>query len=101
MKCRELIEYLSSFDPEEVVAALIVDPENRLYYKAVGYQLLDEMAALLLEVSGAGPLDDIVEEVNERKCRVCGCTWDNACPGGCYWVEEDLCSRCVGKEGQL
>jgi len=30
-----------------------------------------------------------------RKCRVCGCTWDNACAGGCAWVEKDLCSECV------
>ncbi|WP_449240565.1 hypothetical protein [Desulfoscipio gibsoniae] len=28
-------------------------------------------------------------------CRVCGCTDDNACPGGCWWVEPDLCSRCA------
>jgi hypothetical protein len=33
-----------------------------------------------------------------RTCRVCGCTDDHACPGGCYWVEDDLCSQCVGKE---
>lgn len=32
---------------------------------------------------------------HERKCRKCGCTDDLACPGGCYWVEADLCSRCV------
>lgn len=32
----------------------------------------------------------------ERKCRVCGCTWNNACEGGCYWVEENLCSSCEG-----
>lgn len=31
-----------------------------------------------------------------RSCRVCGCTDDHACPGGCYWVEEDLCSACAG-----
>jgi len=39
--------------------------------------------------------------VNGRKtrtCRVCGCTDDHACPGGCYWVELDLCSACVGAE---
>lgn len=30
----------------------------------------------------------------EKICRVCGCTQDNACPGGCYWVEDDLCSSC-------
>lgn len=34
----------------------------------------------------------------EQKCRVCGCTWDNACPGGCHWVEPDLCSQCADKE---
>jgi hypothetical protein len=33
--------------------------------------------------------------VAERRCRACGCTWNNACPGGCYWVEPDLCSECV------
>jgi len=35
---------------------------------------------------------------NDGVCRVCGCTWNNACPGGCYWVEPDLCSRCAEKE---
>lgn len=39
-----------------------------------------------------------------RQCRVCGCTELDACPdariagGGCSWVEQDLCSSCVGKE---
>jgi hypothetical protein len=28
-------------------------------------------------------------------CRVCGCTDDEACDDGCYWVEADLCSRCA------
>ena len=28
-------------------------------------------------------------------CRVCGCTEYNACEGGCWWVEEDLCSACA------
>ena len=32
---------------------------------------------------------------SEQVCRVCGCTDDNACPGGCWWVEEVLCSACV------
>ena len=34
---------------------------------------------------------------DEQICRVCGCTWDYGCPGGCYWVEEDLCSSCADK----
>ena len=35
----------------------------------------------------------------ERACRICGCTEYDPCPGGCSWVEEDLCSNpdCVKK----
>lgn len=29
-----------------------------------------------------------------RACRSCGCTDARACPGGCWWVEADLCSTC-------
>ena len=32
-------------------------------------------------------------------CRVCGCSNEDPCEGGCQWVEEDLCSACVGEEG--
>lgn len=34
------------------------------------------------------------ESGNERKCRVCGCTYFRPCKGGCYWVEPNLCSCC-------
>jgi hypothetical protein len=30
-----------------------------------------------------------------RVCRVCGCTDQNACAGGCGWIEPDLCSLCA------
>lgn len=35
------------------------------------------------------------------RCRVCGCTEDAACPGGCWWIPDptgqgDLCNRCAG-----
>jgi len=34
-----------------------------------------------------------------RACRICGCTDDHACEGGCSWVVDpdfgDLCSRCA------
>ena len=40
--------------------------------------------------------DDCFDWLNdEQKCRVCGCTWNSPCEGGCYWVEEDLCSKCA------
>jgi len=39
----------------------------------------------------------IVPEDGAQACRVCGCTWNNACEGSCYWHEPDLCSTCIGK----
>ncbi|HWN95036.1 MAG TPA: hypothetical protein VNT99_08385 [Methylomirabilota bacterium] len=33
--------------------------------------------------------------VRGSRCRVCGCTNEMACPGGCHWVEENLCSACA------
>ncbi|WP_088186360.1 phage Gp37/Gp68 family protein [Desulfosporosinus sp. FKA] len=38
-----------------------------------------------------------VPEDGAESCRVCGCTWNNACNGGCYWIEPGLCSSCTGK----
>lgn len=38
-----------------------------------------------------------IVRIKIRKCRVCGCTQYHACPGGCYWVEKDLCSRCAAE----
>lgn len=43
--------------------------------------------------------DDADEELaGEARCRVCGCTENAPCPGGCHWVPDpqmgDLCSRC-------
>lgn len=29
------------------------------------------------------------------KCRICHCTEDDACLGGCAWVEADLCTTCA------
>lgn len=40
----------------------------------------------------------IVPEDGAESCRVCGCTWNNACNGGCSWVEPGLCSTCIGKQ---
>ncbi len=35
------------------------------------------------------------KKTRRHPCRVCGCTDAKACVGGCYWVEDDLCSQCV------
>jgi hypothetical protein len=36
-------------------------------------------------------------EVLVATCRVCGCTEEDACEGGCSWIEDDLCSACHKK----
>lgn len=39
-----------------------------------------------------------MEKTKIKKCRVCGCTENNACKqkdgNACYWVFDDLCSNC-------
>lgn len=62
------------------------------------YKMCDSICATMQEL-----LEDCANWASEivlgtRQCRVCGCTDDCACPGGCWWVEDDLCSSCVGKE---
>lgn len=39
-------------------------------------------------------IDKMISFIGDGVCRVCGCTDGRACPGGCYWVEPDLCSAC-------
>lgn len=31
-----------------------------------------------------------------RACRFCGCTETRACPGGCSWAFDDVCTACLG-----
>lgn len=49
----------------------------------------DEVADLLNQGQEPGSL------LLFPRCRECGCTGMDACPGGCSWVEPDLCSACV------
>lgn len=42
-----------------------------------------------------GVIEQMDPDFFNRKCRVCGCDWNHPCPGGCWWVEEDLCSSCA------
>ena len=58
-----------------------------------------------IDVSESKVDERIMKTINEvvrplQTCRVCGCSEDRACPGGCYWVEPDLCSTCAGQEGR-
>lgn len=55
-------------------------------------KILAEKSLLESVITGMDP------DFFTRKCRICGCTWNHACVGGCYWVEDDLCSQCSEKE---
>ena len=32
-------------------------------------------------------------------CIGCGCSNEQACPGGCYWVSKNKCSACFDEDG--
>lgn len=55
-----------------------------------------EREAARLHVYGYGPTTPAAAIA---ACRVCGCTELAACPGGCWWVADDLCSRCYASYG--
>lgn len=38
---------------------------------------------------------DAAVVIEAQVCRVCGCTHDNPCEGGCGWHELGLCTACV------
>lgn len=56
----------------------------------------DERGEEAIAIKHRGNTYTVTDHV--RSCRLCGCTDSDACPGGCYWVEKDLCSQCVNKE---
>lgn len=62
-------------------------------YTALDAESIRFMNEMPAQVSAALLRD--AAAASERKCRVCGCSDFNACPGPCYWVEDDLCSECA------
>ena len=44
-------------------------------------------------------LDDVIDEIESRVCRECGCTDAVACRDvldqPCWWASRDLCSECL------
>lgn len=45
--------------------------------------------------------DVLLGVANVPRCRVCRCTDDNPCEGGCWWVADDLCSACEGADERV
>jgi hypothetical protein len=78
------------------------------YRKAKKIARVNDTVIICANFDGSLPPDDWMPEDEEgkekRRCRVCGCTDDDChqciekTGEPCYWVEEDLCSACGGKE---
>ncbi len=45
--------------------------------------------------------EKLSQKNKEGRCKYCGCTDDNACFGGCYWIKPNVCSNCVLKVSGL
>lgn len=50
------------------------------------------VALVAITIDPAQPLPDI--------CRICGCTWNDACAAGCAWADAEatLCTACAPTE---
>lgn len=83
---------------------------NRGYRWRLGEQLGPNVAYAGAAIEGArahyaaalayatpAPEQRVFDPEPVATCRVCGCTDDRACEGGCWWVEPDLCSTCASR----
>jgi hypothetical protein len=44
---------------------------------------------------------DLLKLAGIRACRLCGCSEEDACDGGCSWAGPELCSACDAKDKLL
>ena len=88
---KELCKSLRGKENRIEIAEEMADVEIMLEQMKILYN-----AENLVESNKKYKLKRLADRVGEiRKCRVCGCTDFKACEGGCYWVEDDLCSKCA------
>jgi hypothetical protein len=85
LRLDRLVEYCEAVDQIELCAVLLLIGEIRMSGGASGLLSLYHLVMADLR--------------KDQSCRVCGCTNDHACDGGCHWVAADLCSRCAEAEG--
>lgn len=94
-------KYLESLSAREAAALLVQK------VCSIQEQLLDQGDEMVFDKNididawFKGSTADALESwfVAERQqCKVCGCTEDRACPGGCYWAEDNLCSKCAERD---
>ena len=65
MQIKELKEYLNRFDDNEKISIVVADTEKRIVHKNKMATFLSDTPALILEVDGTVPMDEVVERVSE------------------------------------
>ncbi|HEV7345744.1 MAG TPA: hypothetical protein VGN60_08970 [Devosia sp.] len=78
--------------------AVIIDPRKKFTMSADSIMAMCHCLVALADEPGVAGTDCAIDGADERRCRVCGCTQNNACwadpVGACWWAEPDLCSHC-------
>ena len=74
------------------------------WLKSIGYQPTELETAFAERVTKDRIEDEDLNEAELSECRICGCTDEQSCEGGCVWVEDpipdqdaELCSRCLAQ----
>jgi protein gp37 len=67
-------------------------PSHPDWFRSIRDQCIDHDVPFFFKQWGEYIEDD------QPTCRRCGCTQDHACPGGCSWIDGDLCSACEDLE---
>lgn len=78
-------------DPRALVGRLLNDAEIEPGALTISRADVERVAAGAFEFALSALAAELAQEAY---CRICGCTQLRACPGGCSWVEPDLCSAC-------
>jgi hypothetical protein len=78
--------FIEKIDRADLVAPYM-DPTLYLRNRAAGDPLATMRAIAVAAKTLAGAMP--------KSCRVCGCTNENACEGGCSWIAPGLCSTCA------
>jgi hypothetical protein len=61
----------------------------------------EQMVDFLGHIGLREAIAETLAEAQARSCRICGCTDNDACEGGCHWIGPDLCSTCEDKAAEL
>lgn len=95
------LEYIVNLIGEETYfTGLELKPEGRPFIAATPVILdhMREAVTVALHTHAPVALNDHhvpIPSLLGPVCRVCRCSEDDACDGGCAWAEPDLCTSCA------